>query len=399
MLNRFNVYVTWEVTKLFTVTLVGFNTLIMLVFLGQQLISNGLGPSTIFKLLPYLLPISLQFALPATLLFALCSVYGRISADNEVVSVAAAGVPPMRIMSLPLATAFLLSLIAVWLNDIAEAWGHKGLSRVALTSAEQVAYGFLASQGSYTSSENFSIHVHGIGADGRELIRPTINPPAANGGERVSIKAKSARLRALPERDVLAIELVDAEVRYGDDGGYKAIKPGLFQYEIKLADLVRKGNADNRQLTMREIPGQIRQERQSIEQHEQLVAARVAMGLTVGRYDWFSDERTGARRYAVIEGRSRITRLSLEPWRRWASGFSCFFFAWVGIPFSIWLRSADPWVSFGASFLPILLTYFPLFVVSLGLSKSGDWHPSSIWLGNIVLLLCGLYWMWRVARR
>ena len=98
-MRRFNRYVVWEVSKLFTVALVAFTSMIMLAGVVQQLISQGLGPWAVLEMIPYVLPISLQFAIPATLLFAVCSVYGRISADNEILAVMAAGVPPMRFIA------------------------------------------------------------------------------------------------------------------------------------------------------------------------------------------------------------------------------------------------------------------------------------------------------------
>ncbi len=201
MLRRFNRYILWEVGKLFAVALTAFTTVIMLAGVVQQLVSQGLGIMAIMELLPYVLPISLQFALPATLLFAACSVYGRISADNEVLAIMAAGVPPMRIMTPTLILSFLLSLFAVWLNDIAFSWGRPGINRVVMHSLEQVAYSYLSSQGSYSSAQGFSIHVHGIGPDGRELIMPTITPPQTAGGEPFSISAKSARLKMDPVND------------------------------------------------------------------------------------------------------------------------------------------------------------------------------------------------------
>ncbi len=65
------------------------------------------------------------FALPATLLFAVCAVYGRIAADNEVLAVKAAGVPPMRIMTPTLIIGFLFSPLAVWMMDLAVSWGRR----------------------------------------------------------------------------------------------------------------------------------------------------------------------------------------------------------------------------------------------------------------------------------
>ena len=138
MIQRFNRYILWEVTKLFSIALVAFTAIIMLGGLAQQLALEGLGTMAIIELLPYLLPIGLQFGLPPTLLFAVCSVYGRISADNEVVAIKAAGVNPLKIISPTLILAFMVSLLAVWLNDIAFSWGAPGINRVVLLSLEEI---------------------------------------------------------------------------------------------------------------------------------------------------------------------------------------------------------------------------------------------------------------------
>ncbi len=135
-MRRFNFYIVWEVSKLFVVALVAFTSMIVLAGAVQQLLSQGLGPMAVLQLIPYILPISLQFAIPATLLFAVCSVYGRISADNEILAVMAAGVPPIRFIAPTLIASLLLSLFAVWLNDIAVSWGMPGINRIVMQSVE-----------------------------------------------------------------------------------------------------------------------------------------------------------------------------------------------------------------------------------------------------------------------
>lgn len=396
MLRRFNRYILWEVLKLFVVALFAFTTLIMLVGVVQQLISQGLGPMAIIELLPYVLPISLQFALPATLLFAVCSVYGRISADNEILAVTAAGVPPIKIMAPTLLLSLLLSLLAVWLNDIAFSWGRPGINRVVMHSFEQVAYSYLSSQGSYSSAQGFSIHVHGIGPDG-ELLLPTITPPSRTGAEPISIAARSARLKMDPVNELLRIELMDAEVNYGESIG---VKPGLFIYEIQLSDATRKGTSAGHptEFAMRQIRSEMRKQQQEIDGTEQILAARTAMSLAVGKYEWLDDSRTHTALGKISMGESRLHRLDSEPWRRWASGFCCFFFAWVGMPLAIWMRSADHWTSFGACFMPILLLYYPVFAIGLGQAKDGSWWPVSVWLGNGVLLIVGAWWLRKIYR-
>jgi lipopolysaccharide export system permease protein len=397
-MRRFNLYVVWEVSKLFVVALVAFTTMIMLAGVVQQLISQGLGPWAVLEMIPYVLPISLQFAIPATLLFAVCSVYGRISADNEILAVMAAGVPPIRFIAPTLIASFFLSLCAVWLNDIAVSWGAPGINRIVMHSVEQVAYNYLASQGSYSSDQGLSIHVHGIGgADGRELIRPTITFPPQSDGTAIEITAASARLTVDPVAEELKIDLVDMEIQHGS---WVTKQPGESTHRVKLSQATKKGTSSGRptEYAMREIGNEKKKQQAEIEQTQETLAARTAMGLAIGKFEWLSDQHTWDAIHKIAVGRSRLQRLKIEPWRRWASGFSCLFFVWVGIPLSIWMRSADHWTSFGACFLPILLLFYPAFMIGLNQAKDGHWPAAAVWLGNLILLLVGAWWLRKIYR-
>jgi lipopolysaccharide export system permease protein len=90
-------------------------------------------------------------------------------------------------------------------------------------------------------------------------------------------------------------------------------------------------------------------------------------------------------------------RLTAEPWRRWANGFSCFCFSILGIPLSILFKRFDFWTNFAFCFAPILFLYYPLLMYGVGQAKSGNLPGYSVWLGNIVLLLIGILLCRRVA--
>ena len=397
MIKRFNRYILWEITKLFSIALVAFTAIIMLGGLAQQLALEGLGPMAIVELLPYLLPIGLQFGLPPTLLFAVCSVYGRISADNEIVAIKAAGVNPLKIISPTLILAFMISLLAVWLNDIAFSWGTPGINRVVLLSLEEIVYGWLSKEGSYSTPSGFTIHVHGVGADGRELISPTISfrPQACD--EPVTISARRGRISMDPAGEVLQIILVDSQLEKGESS---INQPGEFKWDIPLAQAARKGKTAGQpsEFPMRLIGHEVRQQKEKLETTKEIVGARTAFSLLSGRYDWMDDEFTHDKLTELYRGRERLHRLQVEPARRWASGFACFFFVWVGVPLAIWFRSADYWTTFGLCFLPILLLYYPFFVYGLDRAKDGSWPAFSVWLGNIVMLAVGAWWLRRVYR-
>ncbi|HTN74889.1 MAG TPA: LptF/LptG family permease, partial [Pirellulaceae bacterium] len=134
-------YILIELLKVFLMTLTGLTMLIILVMVGAEARRQGLGVGPILRLIPYILPNALCFAIPATALFAACSVYGRISAANEVVALKSLGISPWQVVMPGLVLAALLSLVGVWLNDIAFSWGIQGLQRVVVQSVEEIAYG------------------------------------------------------------------------------------------------------------------------------------------------------------------------------------------------------------------------------------------------------------------
>jgi lipopolysaccharide export system permease protein len=91
-------------------------------------------------------------------------------------------------------------------------------------------------------------------------------------------------------------------------------------------------------------------------------------------------------------------KLSVEPPRRWAQGFCCFFFVWLGAPLAIWMRKSDFFASFFACFVPILILYFPLLMFGLNQAKNGSLPPMCVWTGNVVIGLIG-FWFYRQIHR
>ncbi|MGN6546205.1 MAG: LptF/LptG family permease [Aureliella sp.] len=390
--RRYTIYVVFEIAKIFLVTMVVFTGLIVLLGVVQKLITERISLLAILRILPYILPVSMQFTLPSSLLFAVCNVYGRLAADNEVMALKAAGVPPMRIMAPTLILGFLFSPFAVWMMDLAASWGEPGIQRVIIGQIEQVAYHTLKTTNAYSSSSGFSISVRGV--EGHKLLDPEIDIQMGE-GERSTISAKAGELKLIPEADVLRVELEDAIVSIGNraEGRFHHLS-----HDISLDKAARKGRTTDRpaNIAMHALPGETSKQRESIGINDQMVATHVLMGLSIGRYDWLSSQTihdASARRRAGLE---RLARLETEPYRRWACGFSCFCFVWLGIPLSIWYRTADYWFVFGVAFLPLLLIYYPLFMMALEQAKDGNWPPYTVWLGNLGILAAGWWFKHKV---
>jgi lipopolysaccharide export system permease protein len=70
----------------------------------------------------------------------------------------------------------------------------------------------------------------------------------------------------------------------------------------------------------------------------------------------------------------------------------------IGVPVAVWMRFSEFIASFFVCFLPILVVYYPLLAVSVDQAKDGALPPQSVWVGNILLSLAGVWLLRRVNR-
>src|ERR687898_267078 len=151
-------YITSELIGWLALVLVALTGILVLMVVIVEASRMNLGLLPTLRLLPFSLPMALAYAAPCAMLFTICLIYGRMSADNEVVATKALGIPPTVLLWPAWILAFGLSLVGVWLTDLAFSWGAAGAQRVVIQSVEEIAYGMLKTQKSY-SNQRFSIVV------------------------------------------------------------------------------------------------------------------------------------------------------------------------------------------------------------------------------------------------
>ena len=392
-MRRITRYILTEFFKVFLISLAGMTAVVMLAVVGQEMMNQGLSLVNVLRLIPYAMPIALVFAIPGTTLFSACFVYGRMAANNEVMAVKSMGVSPMVILSPIFALSFLFSLLVVGLNDIAVSWGREGVKRVVLESVEQIVYSMLRMHRTY-SRDQFSISVTRV--VGKRLIGPTIT--IHDGDETVVIVAKEATLTFDLEKNALRISLTDLEVE--TSGRLRLWWPKNHVVNIQLDQVESHvmGTKRPADIALRRIPFEVEDQLHKIERLRQTYAAEAAFEMLTGDFESLADEGWNARHATIDHARNRLYRLYTEPWRRWATGFSCLAFVLIGAPLAIQLRNSDVWTSFAICFLPILAVYYPLLAVSVDQAKSGDLPTWCVWIGNFVLAIVGWFILKRVQR-
>lgn len=379
---------------MFALTLVGMTSVISLALVGQNLVAEGLGYVEVAKLIPYIFVIALQFSVPPTLLFSVCCVYGRISADNEIIALKGAGISPMRIFRPAIVLGLLVSIPAVWLVDVAFSWCRPQIQQVIMRSSVELVYAGLSRKRFYDNRKGFTVHVAAV--EGRWLIKPNIW--IHSNDQWRTITAERARIAIDPESDKLLIELQDSFININNSK--KITEPGMTLLELPL-DFASKKDASSispSEYSIKQIPTELGRQKSENDRRREQLATQFSVALASGHYAAIYDGANHSQRFHLDYNEKRLIRLQIEPMRRWALGFSCLAFVWMGVPMAILIRSADYWWTFGVCFIPTLLVYYPLFGLALEFAKDGRWPASGLWLGNIALALIGTWMMRKVVK-
>ena len=388
-------YIVFELLSVFLLTLTAMTAIVFLILVGKEAVEKGLGLVPLLRLLPYMLPQAMLFAVPGTMLLASTTIYGRISSSNEIVAVKSLGISPLVLVWPTLILATLASFATVWINDMAVSWGHGGVQRVVLESLEEIIYGRLRTTRSY-SNDQLKLTVQRV--SGKRLIEPTFLFYSSPNKPAWTVTADEAEIRSDAPAERILLTLVNAEIEFG--GGGSISHPGPWELPISFGEFT--GDAGQTRspanYALREIgPKKVEQAR-LIKLMEQELAADASNAIMTGRMFELAESGWKNRRHQVQNARITTHRFYTEPHRRWANGFSCLCFVMIGAPMAIRRRHGEFWGSFFACFLPILLIYYPMLVGCLDQAKSGVFPAPAVWLGNLVLAGWGIWLMRRVVR-
>jgi lipopolysaccharide export system permease protein len=317
---------------------------------------------------------------PATMLFAVAVVYGRLSGDNEITAIKSAGIPvrfaiwPAVILSLVISA----SVFALHFEFIPHT--HHRLREMAFNESEEFLYAKLRRDLCFNEPGfNYSIYVREV--HGRRLIGPIFKERGPNGDYTKIVSAEEAEIQV--NSDNIIVTLLLADVISGGSQ-YRSDK------EIVAIPFPKKLTREPR-ARERSIP-EIFARRKIVEEKEEQDRSEL------GQFPQGSREDL-AQRYTYGEIKREIGELRVELAQRPALALGCFFFVLIGCPVAIWFQKSDFLSSFVTCFLPIVLIYYPLHMLAMNLGKEAINEHVALWMGNGVLGVTGLFLLWRLGRR
>lgn len=314
----------------------------------------------------YVLPFSLTFTIPWGFLTAVLLIFGRMSADNEMIALRACGVSLLRVCLPVLAVAILLSAATLWINTSIAPRAEQAMRDAIASMARSNPAALFVPDEVVSQFRGKKIFVGS--KDGEILSDLTIIEQSEWGAPRRITYAREGRITSDQERGAILLELSKAKFeqrKEGQENDFGLIRHGIsvgeVTLEIPLEDLVDEGLRSRplRSYTFAELGNQL------------------------PSVDDLPD------RIAIMTEMSK--RLSMS--------VACVAFALIAMPLGVTAQRKETSVGFGIS-LALAFGYFFFVVLAEMLRDEAGAYPYLLlWTPNLLFIGIGTWLLLRLDYR
>src|SRR5215831_8170042 len=240
-----------ELLKVFSMSLLGITGILLMAGIVAEASQQGLGPMQLLTIIPLLIPSMLPYTIPATTLFATCVVYGRLSADNEILAIKSAGVNILKIVWPGMVLGLILSVATMGLYYRIIPYTHLLLRTIFLKDVQELMYTLLRKEKKIDQPRlEYALFVQRV--QGEKLINPIFKKRnKKTGGFDSVLAAREAVLRVDQSHNLVRVHLL-AVVPWSPDGAGGMVSSQL--QEVPLPDeLVPRGPRKARDMSWKEM--------------------------------------------------------------------------------------------------------------------------------------------------
>ncbi len=425
-----------ELMKVFIMSLIGLTGMFLLAGLIQEATQKGLSPAQIALAIPLIVPSTLPFTIPATTLFSTCVVYGRMSADNEVLVLRAAGVNIYHLLwpALFLGIGTTIATAALFYDPIPRS--QVMLREQFLKDGESIIYGMIKREGGLNQHNlDFVLFVRDV--QGHDLIDVVVKKkkPGSLGAYELVARAKTAKLRirkitdtasSADEANESVTGRLSAKDRFTRHRGMR-VKPTRVELVVYMdrcyVDSLRGETAAEFQGQEYVTPlpesifGKDPKERPTAQLWRELFANRVEVenelaDLNKEIEDLQANPNAMAgpgktnealafeyQAFTVKSYQRQLRQIEVEIQMRPALAVGCLCFVLIGCPVGIWASRSDYLSVFIICFLPTVFVYYPLLLSTLNLTKDFKVPVYAVWVADIVTGIAAVLLIKRLMKR
>ncbi len=385
-----------DLVKVFVLSLFALTGMIMMAGVIAEAMKSGLGPAQIAGIVPLMLPSLLPYTIPPTTLFAVCIVYGRLAADNEILALKSAGVHIGHIVWPAILLGILTSALTMGLYIDIIPHTHFTMKNKVIADVEELLYTMLRKDGRITHQKlNVEIHVNRV--TGRKLHNVIFKRRSADGkGFDTIVHAKEAELRADLAHKQILVQMRNATILSGQAGGISEAQIWPVELPPDFVAQPTKNRAND--MTWSEL----------IQYRQKFLDEKVKLSREIDMHQTLINLGQGQPSFQehiknlVNQRKERDTLLLMvesEFYIRPAFALGCLCFAMVACPVGIWFSKSDYLSAFITCFLPIVMFYYPVMLCAINICRSGKVPPwMGIPLADVVMVFAALLLFRKLAR-
>ena len=333
-----------------------------LIKIADLVINKGVDIFNVSKLLLFMIPYLLTYTLPIAALAAVLLSLGRLSGDNEIVTIRASGINIFSLLLPLLIVGLMLSLVLVIFNDRVIPYAHFATRKTVMEIGVKNPTAALEPGIFINSFEKYVLFIYRI--DRNRLTNVRIYEPQGEDRPARTIVAKRGEFIAVPEKNMIKLKLMDGTSDEPDPENpsnfyklnFKTYFMALNLGQMQDKDKIGKKPKD---MTIQELKNEIKKIKK-----EGIDPAPL-----------------------IIEINEKISL-----------AFSCFVLMLFGIPLAIITRRREKSINFGIAFL-IVGVYYLMLLGSEALGIQGHLNPKiAMWIPNIILGAIGAILTYRLCR-
>jgi lipopolysaccharide export LptBFGC system permease protein LptF len=355
-------------------------------------------PVTFFlKFMGYAVVASLPFTVPWSLLTAVLLVFGRLSADNELLALRMGGSSFARLCAPSLVLATLGTALCFWINLDLAPRAQAELARLPTRMTTANPQALLTPDTIVDQIDNFVIYIGEKKKDGQlsDFQMILLNESRQPTG---FLSARRARLVENPAQQGLDLELADATVIMRDPERPGDREAGLNPL-LRIRPPIQAGRI-TQTMTFQRLYDKLERVKPGMmttgDLSQRLEAATVRARAEASTKKK-SDKKSGASGRPALE---HATELRTELNKRFSFSLACLAFVIIGLPLGVTAQRRETSIGFGLS---LCLGIFYLSLLMLGDSILKDRASSYpwliVWLPNVLFLILGGWLFWRLQRR
>jgi LPS export ABC transporter permease LptF len=329
------------------------------------LVNHDVPVEYLISFIAYVLPFSLIFTIPWGLLTAILLVFGRLSADNELIAFRANGVSITRLCVPLAAVAIVCTAICLWLNVEAAPAAQEKLRSTIFDIATRNPMALFGSDQVIDQFPGRKIYVGK--KDGNELENIIVFEVNEDSLPIKVTFARTGKLEADLENKRILMHLYHARYQQRDEN----------------APLDLTKIRDGISMTEGTLPISL----DELYEREKKRPSRSALSI-----EQLLDQLKSGNKREQSASRTEINK-------RFSFPFACLAFAVIGVPLGVTAHRRETSIGFAMGLI-VAITYFLFVIIGDTLRGNPKVHPELlVWFPNVLFLVLGAFLFRRLARQ